>query len=87
MVLGIFHFQKYKGNGNGDEQNVMSCLGPDRAGQNAKATPSFAKLHKTFQKQTKKGEAYYLSLMYLNSSKSKLNGHMISPMIISSIIP
>ena len=36
MVLGIFHFQKYKGNGNGDEQNVMSCLGPDRPGQNAK---------------------------------------------------
>ena len=35
MVLGIFHFQKYKGNGNGDEQNVMSCLGPDRPGQNA----------------------------------------------------
>ena len=35
MVLGIFHFQKYKGHGDGDEENVMSCLGPDRPGQNA----------------------------------------------------
>ena len=35
MVLGIFYFQKYKGHGDGDEQNVMSCLGPDRPGQNA----------------------------------------------------
>ena len=36
MVLGIFYFQKYKGHGDGDEQNVMSCLGPDRPGQNPK---------------------------------------------------
>ena len=35
MVLGIFYFQKYKGHGDDDEQNVMSCLGPDRPGQNA----------------------------------------------------
>ena len=34
MVLGIFYFQKYKGHGDGDEQNVMSCLDPDRPGQN-----------------------------------------------------
>ena len=35
MVLGIFYFQKYKGHGDGDEQNVMISLGPDRPGQNA----------------------------------------------------
>ena len=55
MVLGIFHFQKYKGNGNGDEQNVMSCLGPDRPGQNAILCHLSPFLTILFQKQTKKG--------------------------------
>ena len=50
MVLGIFYFQKYKGHGDGDEENVMSCLGPDRPGQNA------ILCHLTPYK-TKKGEA------------------------------
>ena len=40
MVLGIFYFQKYKGHGDGDEQNVMMSLGPDRPGQNAKLSKS-----------------------------------------------
>lgn len=84
MVLGLFYFQKYKGHGDGDEQNVMSCLGPDRPGQNA----ILHNLARNFcHIKQKKGEVYYLSLMYLNSSKSKLNGHIISPMMIISIIP
>ena len=40
MVLGIFYFQKYKGHGDGDEQNVMPCLGPDRPGQTPKLDPT-----------------------------------------------
>lgn len=54
MVLGIFYFQKYKGHGDGDEQNVMSCLGPDRPGQNAK-------LHDSLQ--NKKKERFYPLLL------------------------
>ena len=56
MVLGIFHFQKYKGHGDGDEQNVMSCLGPDRPGQNAI-------LRNSFPKATKKEGAFSSSNM------------------------
>ena len=58
MVLGIFYFQKYKGYGDGDEQNVMSCLGPDRPGQNA------ILYHLTqFSSKQKKGGAFSSSNM------------------------
>ena len=52
MVLGVFYFQKYKGHGDGDEQNVMSCLGPDRPGQN----PKLCQITPNFPIDAKKGE-------------------------------
>ena len=86
MIPGIFYFQKYKGHGDGDGQNVMSCLGPDRP-PHSTIPCHLTQFSIISKRKTKKGEAYYLSLMYLNSSKSRLNGHNISPMMIISIIP
>lgn len=58
MVLGIFYFQKYKGHGDGDEQNVMMSLGPDRPGQNA-ILCHFARLYTILSNRRKKKERFY----------------------------